>query len=72
MEKDCFKIHDGTIQHCQIHPIMESKVDSLILDVKELSSLSLMGIAAIIISLSVGYYLVKRVFHVKDSRNPEK
>ena len=44
----------------------------IILDVKELSSLSLMGIAAIIISLSVGYYLVKRVFHVKDSRNLEK
>ncbi len=38
----------------------------IILDVKELSSLSLMGIAAIIISLSVGYYLVKRVLHRKD------
>jgi len=38
----------------------------IILDVKELSSLSLMGIAAIVISLSVGYYLVKRVFHRKD------
>ena len=44
----------------------------IILDVKELSSLSLMGIAAIIISLSVGYYLVKRVFHRKDQKNPEK
>ena len=38
----------------------------IILDVKELSSLSLLGIAAIIISLSVGYYLVKQVFHHKD------
>jgi uncharacterized membrane protein (DUF373 family) len=44
----------------------------IILDVKELSSLSLMGIAAIIISLSVGYYLVKRAFHGKDSQHPEK
>jgi len=38
----------------------------IILDVKEISSASLLGIAAIIISLSVGYYLVKRVFHRKD------
>jgi len=44
----------------------------IILDVKEISSLSLLGIAAIIISLSVGYYLVKRVFHRKDQENPEK
>ena len=44
----------------------------IILDVKELPSLSLMGIAAIIISLSVGYYLVKRVFHGKDSRDSGK
>lgn len=35
----------------------------VILDVKEISSLSLLGIAAIIISLSVGYILVKRGFH---------
>ena len=32
----------------------------IILDVKELSSLTLIGIAAIIISLSVGYYFFKR------------
>ena len=32
----------------------------IILDVKELSSLTLIGIAAIIIALSAGYYLVKR------------
>jgi len=44
----------------------------IILDVKEISSLSLLGIAAIIISLSVGYYLVKRVFHRKDQKNPDK
>ena len=44
----------------------------IILDVKEISSLSLLGIAAIIISLSVGYYLVKRVFHRKEQENPEK
>jgi uncharacterized membrane protein (DUF373 family) len=44
----------------------------IILDVKELSSLSLLGIAAIIISLSVGYFLVKRAFHGKSSQDPEK
>jgi uncharacterized membrane protein (DUF373 family) len=44
----------------------------IILDVKEISSLSLLGIAAIIISLSVGYFLVKRAFHGKDSRDSGK
>jgi uncharacterized membrane protein (DUF373 family) len=44
----------------------------IILDVKELSSLSLIGIASIIISLSVGYFLVKQAFHGKDSRDPGK
>jgi uncharacterized membrane protein (DUF373 family) len=44
----------------------------IILDVKEISSLSLLGIAAIIISLSVGYFLVKRAFHGKDSKDPGK
>jgi len=32
----------------------------IILDVKELSSLTLIGIGAIIIALSSGYYLIKR------------
>jgi uncharacterized membrane protein (DUF373 family) len=44
----------------------------IILDVKEISSLSLLGIAAIIISLSVGYFLVKRTFHSKASQDAEK
>jgi len=44
----------------------------IILDVKEISSLSLLGIAAIIISLSVGYFLVKRAFRGKDSQDPGK
>jgi uncharacterized membrane protein (DUF373 family) len=44
----------------------------IILDVKELSGLSLIGIASIIISLSVGYFLLKRAFHGKDSQHPEK
>jgi uncharacterized membrane protein (DUF373 family) len=44
----------------------------IILDVKELSGLSLIGIASIIISLSIGYFLVKRAFHGKDSQHPEK
>jgi len=35
----------------------------IILDVKEISSLSLLGIAAIIISLSIGYFLVKLTLH---------
>jgi uncharacterized membrane protein (DUF373 family) len=46
----------------------------IILDVKEISSLSLIGIAAIIISLSVGYFLVKRIFNRGGSKshNPEE
>jgi uncharacterized membrane protein (DUF373 family) len=44
----------------------------IILDVKELSSLSLIGIASIILSLSVGYFLVKRTFHGKALKDPEK
>jgi uncharacterized membrane protein (DUF373 family) len=44
----------------------------IILDVKEISSLSLLGIAAIIISLSVGYFLVKRTIHGKGLQDPGK
>jgi len=44
----------------------------IILDVKELSSLSLIGIASIILSLSIGYFLVKRVVHSKGLQDPEK
>jgi len=44
----------------------------IILDVKEISSLSLLGIGAIIISLSVGYFLVKRAFHGKGLQDPGK
>ena len=44
----------------------------IILDVKEISSLSLLGIAAIIIALSVGYFLVKRAFHGKGLQDPGK
>ena len=43
----------------------------IILDVKEISSLSLLGIASIILSLSVGYFLVKRAFRSKGLRDPE-
>ena len=32
----------------------------IILDVKELSGLALVGIAAIILALSIGYYLIKK------------
>ena len=32
----------------------------IILNLKEISNLTLIGLAAVIISLSVGYYLVKR------------
>jgi uncharacterized membrane protein (DUF373 family) len=32
----------------------------IILDVKELSSLTLIGIGAIVLALSTGYYLLKR------------
>jgi uncharacterized membrane protein (DUF373 family) len=44
----------------------------IILDVKEISSLSLLGIAAIIISLSVGYFLVKRTLQKKGLQDPKK
>jgi len=44
----------------------------IILDIKEISSLSLLGIAAIIIALSVGYFLVKRTFHGKGLQDPGK
>jgi uncharacterized membrane protein (DUF373 family) len=44
----------------------------IILDVKEISSLSLLGIAAIIISLSFGYFLVKRTFPGKSSQDQGK
>lgn len=44
----------------------------IILDVKDLSSLSLIGIASIILSLSIGYFLVKRAFHGKGVQDPKK
>jgi len=44
----------------------------IILDVKELSSLSLIGIASIILSLSIGYFLVKRTLHGKALKDPEE
>ena len=40
----------------------------IILDVKDLSGLALVGIAAIILALSIGYYLIKKKdAAVKDS-----
>jgi len=40
----------------------------IILDVKDLSGLALLGIAAIILALSIGYYLIKKKdYTVKDS-----
>ena len=44
----------------------------IILDVEKISSLSLMGIASIIIALSIGYFLVKRTLHSKGLQDPEK
>ena len=43
----------------------------IILDVKELSSLTLIGIAAIILALSTGYYLLKKK-SLKDGRQSTK
>ena len=43
----------------------------IILDVEKLSSLSLIGIASIILSLSIGYFLVKRILHGKALKDPE-
>ena len=37
----------------------------IILDVKKVESLSLIGIAAIILALTVGYFMMKRVRHEK-------
>ena len=44
----------------------------IILDVKEIPSLSLLGIAAIILSLSFGYFLVKRTFPGRSSQDQGK
>jgi uncharacterized membrane protein (DUF373 family) len=45
---------------------------AIILDVEKISSLSLLGIASIIISLSIDYFLVKRTFYGKGLQDPEK
>ena len=42
----------------------------IILDIKEVSSLSLIGIASIIIALTFGYFLMKRS-HLDNDSNPE-
>lgn len=44
----------------------------IILDIKEVSSIALLGIAAVILSLSVGYFLVKRTFPKKDSKDKSR
>jgi len=44
----------------------------IILDIKEVSSIALLGIAAVILSLSVGYFLVKRTFPKKDSKDQSR
>ena len=44
----------------------------IILDVKELSSLTLIGIASIIIALSAGYYLMKRTRTADSKQNDKK
>jgi uncharacterized membrane protein (DUF373 family) len=41
----------------------------IILDIKETSSLSLVGIAAIIVSLTVGYYFMKKATGLGQSAN---
>jgi len=43
----------------------------IILDVKELSGLSLLGIAAIILALSIGYYLIKLKASPKEETTKE-
>ena len=44
----------------------------IILDVKELPSVTLLGIAAIIITLSGGYYLFKHAWWEKHRREDER
>lgn len=41
----------------------------IILDVKESSSLSLVGIASIILALTAGYYFMKKAENVRDRQN---
>ena len=42
----------------------------IILDLKEVDSLSLIGIASIVIALTLGYFLMKKS-HLKNDLNPE-
>ena len=42
----------------------------IILDFKELTSLTLIGIAAVILSLSVGYYVLKKAMDNRDGHPP--
>ena len=44
----------------------------IILDVKELSGFSLLGIAAIILALSIGYYLIKLKANPKEGNTKEE
>lgn len=44
----------------------------IILDVKELSGLALVGIAAIILALSIGYYLIKLKVSPKEGNTKEE
>ncbi len=44
----------------------------IILDVKELSGVALLGIAAIILALSIGYYLIKLKAKLEEIKTEEK
>jgi len=43
----------------------------IILDVKKLSSTTLLGIAALILALSIGYYLIKKAFQFDSGHKSE-
>ncbi|QBQ55182.1 phosphate-starvation-inducible PsiE family protein [Nitrosococcus wardiae] len=44
----------------------------IILDVKELSSLTLIGIASIVIALAIAFYLVKQIFPLHSKSPPKR
>lgn len=44
----------------------------IILDVKKLSSTTILGIAALILALSIGYYLIRKTFQFHDGHKSEE
>jgi uncharacterized membrane protein (DUF373 family) len=43
----------------------------IILDIKKIGSMTLLGLAAVILALSVGYYLIKKTFQEDNGHKSE-